>query len=287
MNRTRSLFNIGNVYGKMLGEVIVEKATSKLPGGTFPLAKDKKLTAAKVNKNAFIKKSGPADADGVQSIIDPKTTKKGNFYEPEKYSVNLEKNKADNINNYMSKSFDDLFKQVINDRVRLNENDDEYEEVADDMGGEATDGEATADLPEGEDELTPREKVMKAIEMLQGVLDSLPEDDTEGGDMGEEMGDMGEGDEAEEDMGEEMGEGTDIKEIKDEAGKGLTKGSNKVGGVATTLAKSGKANSKFTDKVGADGDLGTPLVNQKKASELTKGSKVAGSSLKPGQVLFQ
>ena len=55
------------------------------------------------------------------------------------------------------------------------------------------------------------------------------------------------------------------------------------------MAKSGKANASVTDKVGNDGDEGTPLVNQKKGNPKKPSSgdnKVAGRASQVGSDLF-
>lgn len=130
-----------------------------------------------------------------------------------------------------------------------------------------------------ETELTPKEHLAKAIELLQKLqsLDLIPDD--LGGEIEAEAGA-----ESDEDMSDEDAEETDDSQDEDEeiateeieaedlghalvnAKKGqelskVSSGSNKVASTLTSLAKNGKGgDSKVTDKVGTEGERGHALV---------------------------
>ena len=123
-------------------------------------------------------------------------------------------------------------------------------------------------------ELTPKEHLVKAIELLQKLqsLDLIPDEseaeaevegETEAG--SDEDGEYMSSEDNEEIATEEI-EAEDIGHALVNAKKGqeLTKvssGSNKVASTATSLAKTGKGgDAKVTDKVGTEGEKGHALV---------------------------
>ena len=123
-------------------------------------------------------------------------------------------------------------------------------------------------------ELTPKEHLAKAIELLQKLqsLDLIPDEseaeaevegETEAG--SDEDGEYMSSEDNEEIATEEI-EAEDIGHALVNAKKGqeLTKvssGSNKVASTATSLAKTGKGgDAKVTDKVGTEGEKGHALV---------------------------
>jgi hypothetical protein len=261
MNRTRELVEMGDFYEK---SVIEEKKSAFPPKGTFKLATDKKPVEAEADKNAFTnKKSGPENADGFKKdIVDPKTTKKENFYDPKKFSQNLEKTEVQTINTFMNKSiFDKLYEDVMSDQ----------QEDAGINDAEAL-GLPSGDTEEGAsgEEVTltlPRDVAQKLCDMLHGVLDAGAEEASDEGEVsGEEgAGEEGVSDEANEEKDEEekdevAKEATELKELPASAGQSLQKKDNKVGDVTKSLVSSGAGDAKVTDKVGNDGEKGHALV---------------------------
>ena len=129
-----------------------------------------------------------------------------------------------------------------------------------------------------ETELTPKEHLAKAIELLQKLqsLDLIPDDvggDESASDEDYEMSSSDEDAEETDDSEDEDGEmATEEIEAEDlghalvnaKKGQELSKvssGSNKVASTVTSLAKNGKGgDSKVTDKVGTEGERGHALV---------------------------
>jgi len=164
-----------------------------------------------------------------------------------------------------------------------------------------------------ETELTPKEHLAKAIELLQKLqsLDLIPDDvggDESASDEDYEMSSSDEDGEETDDSEDEDGEmATEEIEAEDlghalvnaKKGQELSKvssGSNKVASTVTSLAKNGKGgDSKVTDKVGTEGERGHALVGsgvRGGAPTSTKGkANVVSSVIKGGgkgdQDLFQ
>lgn len=155
-------------------------------------------------------------------------------------------------------------------------------------------------------ELTPREHLAKAIELLQKLqsLDLIP--DEAGSDEGmedsdEDMESMEDSDEDMEEFATEEVEAEDLGHALVNAKKGLelskvSSGSNKVSDTTSSLAKAGKGgDAKVTDKVGTEGERGHALVGsgvKGGAATSTKGkANVVGGVIKGGgkgdQNLFQ
>jgi len=125
-----------------------------------------------------------------------------------------------------------------------------------------------------ETELTPKEHLAKAIELLQKlqsldlIADESEADSDEDGETEADSDEDGEymSSEDNEEIATEEIEAEDIGHALVNAKKGqeLTKvssGSNKVAGTLTTLAKTGKGgDAKVTDKVGTEGEKGHALV---------------------------
>jgi hypothetical protein len=130
-----------------------------------------------------------------------------------------------------------------------------------------------------ETELTPKEHLAKAIELLQKLqsLDLIPDDvggDESASDEDYEMSSSDEDAEESDDESEDEDEEIATEEIEAEdlghalvnAKKGqelskVSSGSNKVASTLTSLAKNGKGgDSKVTDKVGTEGERGHALV---------------------------
>jgi hypothetical protein len=265
------LIEIGQLYGKVLDKIITEK-TQKFPGkGTFEMA-----GKAKVKKHPFIgKKSGPDAAEGVKKPAKA----------PAKFSMSSEKTQNGRINNHMSKNFDKLISDVLNDRLHLEapgadeiDNITAEPEVGIDAEREGT-GELDADVDGAQEEMSELENASpcEIIEHIQGALEVLArkceEMDLGGGGLEPEGG--------EGDPGEVAGEATHLEALPDSKGKGMTKNTGKanvVSGVASKPAK-GKADAKVTDTVGTEETGVHPLVNPEKMNKgLTgKDNKVKGA----------
>jgi len=137
----------------------------------------------------------------------------------------------------------------------------------DELGGEGEGDEVSFTLD--------RATAEKLHEVLGAVL---------GGDMGED--DMGEDDMGEDDMGEEGGMemGEEDEEELGHAGVNAKYNDGKSNKVGNLKVSSGGASSKYTDKVGDDGDHGHAIVNAKKYND-GKSNKVG--SLKTGKSAFE
>ena len=147
MNNTRTLVEMGDFYEK---SIIEEKKSVFPPKGTFKLATDKKPVEATADKKAFIaKNSGPENADNFKKdLIKPDDAKGNNFYEPKKFSQNLEKTEVRTINTCMNKSiFDKLYEDVMGGQPDAEANDaaalglptgDESNDAGETIGGEVS-----------------------------------------------------------------------------------------------------------------------------------------------------
>jgi hypothetical protein len=255
---------MGDFYEK---SVIEEKKSVFPPKGTFKKAEDKKPVEATADKKAFVQKdSGPENADGFKKdLIDPKTEKKENFFEPKKFSQNYEKTEVQTINNCMSKSiFDKLYEDVMSDQA-----------VDTDTTDAAALGLPSVDAGESEtkEEVTltlPHDMAVKLHELLAACIggEETPEEEKseEAGAEDSEMAAAEEADEDNEEKEEEKEEdevakeATELKEVPASAGQGLQKKDNKVGDVTKSLVSHGAGDGKVTDKVGNDGEKGHALV---------------------------
>jgi hypothetical protein len=316
MNRVRDLVDLTSIY-----EAVKEKKITdpKAKFGTKPGKPKPSLPEVKIKEPLkddgqpkqpfFHKDSGPENADGfVAPAVDPKVTKgKENHYEPEKFSDPIEKKVRESINNFMNNKsiFDKLYEEVMGGVPS--------EQQQDDLDAMELDVQADAGSEGGSEEVTltlPKDLAQKLHEVLAGVLG-----DGEAEDAGEELGkpegnedaageeqEEGKKDKKEEKKDEKKevaGEAIDAEEIGHAIvdGEKLNKGLNKVssgsnvvpGEVSTAGKKAGKGgDGKVTDKVGNDGDLGHPLVNQKKGdADSVKGkSNVVNSKIKGNNQSF-
>jgi hypothetical protein len=289
MTRVNSIKDIGLVYEQVLKrntpaleqvEVVEEKAVRKLD--TFPCATDKKIDVKKItskgsDKNAFVHKdSGPEAKLGVKKeIIDPKTAKEDNHYQPQKFSDNTKKLNQENINNSMKSIFDKLYEDVMGD---------DKLDVGIQAGpeGEAADAK-DLDLSSGiEDTITvklDKDVAQKLHDALMSVLGSDEAADDEIAD--DEIADDEAAAEMEEIPTEVAGEGVDIKEVPASAGQSL----QKKGGVPTVGTKTGHAKgSKASGTVGNEVDgSGTPVADAKGLSLTAKtANKVNAPGYKAG-----
>jgi len=301
MTRIKSIKDIGLVYESMLAEkqqqnkVIEEKKTNTLP--TFPQAKDKKIDTKKIvakgsDKKAFaLKNTGPEAAEGFsKDIVDPKTAKKDNHFEPQKFSTALEKKEPANINNNMSKSiFDKLYEDVMKDDaldlgIQAGPEGDTLDKASD-VGGESEDVTVTL----------PRDVAQKLHDLLHDILDTEEDHGGEedlGGDTEEKPEDeqapaaaedeqskaKKEDKKEDEDQEEVAGEATELEELPDSKGQSLQGKNNKVAG-KLGHAKGGKASGDI--KAVNDGKL-TALPDSKGHTLTNKNNKVNAPGYKAG-----
>jgi len=295
MTRVSSIKDIGLVYEEVLKqnrpapekqvEVVEEKAVKKLD--TFPRATDKKIDVKKItakgsDKNAFVHKdSGPeAKLGSKKEIIDPKTAKEDNHYQPQKFSDNTKKLNQENINNSMKSIFDKLYEDVMGD---------DKLDVGIQAGpeGEAADAK-DLDLSGGsEDTITvklDKDTAHKLHDALMSVLGADEAADDEAADEAAddiESADDVQAAEMEEIPTEVAGEGVDIKEVPASAGQSL----QKKGGFPTVGTKTGHAKgSKASGQVATEIDAkGTPLADAKGHSLTAKSAnKVNAPGYKAG-----
>ena len=294
MTRVNSIKDIGLVYEQVLKnntptqeqpvEVVEEKAVKTLD--TFPRATDKKIDMKKItskgsDNNAFVHKdSGPEAKLGVKKdIVDPKTAKDNNHYQPQKFSDNTKKLNQENINNGMKSIFDKLNEDVMGD---------DKLDVGIQAGpeGEAADAK-DLDLSAGsEDTITvklDKDVAQKLHDALMSVLgsDEAADDEMVDDEAAGEATDDFAAAEMEEIPTEVAGEGVDIKEVPASAGHSL----QKKGGVPTVGTKTGHAKgSKASGQVGTELDAkGTPVPDSKGHSLTAKtANKVNAPGYKAG-----
>lgn len=300
MNKVRDLVDLSKVYEAVKGPKLKDYKAKQgtKPGKPLNALPETKIKKPLQNDNQpkqpfFHKDSGPESADGFKvDIVDPKTSKEGNLYEPEKFSDNVKKSVKEGINNFMKDKsiFDKLYEDVMGGTPEQNELDAQelgIEPEVGDSGVEDTADEVSFSLPRD-----VAEKLHEALGHVLGGEEDKAEDSLEGGVEGEVKDESEENDESEEDDSV-AGEAVDAEEIGHAIvdGEKLSKGLNKVSSgsnvvpseVSTAGKKAGKGgDGKVTDKVGSDGDLGHPLVNQKKGSaDSVKGkSNVVNSKIK-------
>lgn len=277
MNLTRTMTELGNLYEEKLS----------FPKDTFEQQTEKKAKPAQAKKKAFISSpSGPEEADGFKKdIIDPKTSKDNNYYEPKKFSQNCEKTETETINNFMNKSiFDKLYEDVMSDEMSdVETTDAEALGLPGDDAGADDAAEVTITLD--------RETAQKLHDILMGVLESG--DDVEGETENELEGELEGTEEANEDeanedeVGEEeaeeaLGEATDMQELPTSKGASLQSKNNKVGDVTSRLTSKGEGDGKVKGEV--DGK-GKDLPDSKGSSLQSKNNKVVAKTSRVGEYL--
>jgi len=244
--------------------------------------KPKMGTFTKTEKAA--KKAGHSKKAAVRIAGAAKAKAAGTYKEGFDEETALESRKIvrDSINNFMRKKsiFDKLYENVMQpgNAAPGGPVDDEMDDMQelDALGIEGED-----DDMGGEDEVTftlDRATAQKLHDVLMSVLGDEDEFGEEDGEhMGEEDGEyMGEEDE--EGFWDEDEEDIGASDLKKEVNMGKNP---KVGNLKV---QSGGAQSKYTDKVGNDGDYGHAGVNAKQPN-MGKNNKVG--SLKTGKSMFE
>lgn len=304
MSERNDFASIGEIYGSMLNgvrkQLVSEGKTGKVKPGQIgdvnlidggpqeksgfkkPLI-DKKNKSKKENAYNIDKLSQDCGCDEDEEDMKPKKKAKKTLKKRE-MSKEDEKMVKESINNFMRKKsiFDRLYENVMNPGPlgggAPSAPGVEGEEMsdADELDALGIESEGDADVNIGDDEVVitlSRDLAQQLHDVLMGVLEGGEEEDLgDEGDFGDEMEDEGMEDYDEDE--EDIGASNFSKEIN--YGK-----NNKVGNLKT---QSGGADSKYTDKVGNDGDHGHAIYNAKQPN-YGKQNKVG--SLKPGKSIFE
>jgi hypothetical protein len=247
MTRANTLTEIWKTYS----DKVVNENAPAAPAAKFGTKPGEKPVEAKSIKHGFANDStsGPANAEGVKEVIDPKKSKKSKkkdeLYNSEDYSSQvfdkkIEKKVKESINNYMKSTFDKLFENVLGENM-----DSEQQEL--EALGVDVDNDGDIDVEASEEvTVTLGADHVKALKEILAQIEPEEGDDDEAEDMEHEDGEMYEMEEAEED-----GEAEDEDEEDDD--------------------------DEETHKEAVDAeDHGHPLVNQKDSGlTSTKNNKVA------------
>jgi len=313
MSKHNDVYKIGDVYGSMLNNVkrklVAEgKVGPKVkPGeiGDVPLTKGGPSDTSRYMKDLIDKKGKKTDdnlynIDDLsqdEEVVNTEFTKafkpKGKkvVKEDRETPTKVQKIAQKSLNNFMKKKsiFDKLYENVMSGGGPLGgggaPNLDNAMDETDELDALGIEGEVEDELGGEGEEVTftlDRDTAQKLIDVLQAAIGGGEEfdmEDTDMEDMGEDMEDEGMGEEDEQafwdEDEEELGHaGVNAKEPN--MGK-----NNKVGNLKV---QSGQASSKYTDKVGNDGDYGHAGVNAKQPN-MGKSNKVG--TLKQGKSLFE
>lgn len=254
-------------------------------GKPLPTVKIKKPTMGAETMD-MDKKGGPANASGFVPALDSKKSKKNNLFEPQKFSLGVEKAQATALNTNMTQKslFDTLYEEVMDNPSDMDMENQDLEaldvDVSDDMGDET---EITISLP--------RELAQKLHDALMGQLEGGMEDDMTDEEMGAE--DLG-ADLGDEDFGGEEGEDEDEgafpesvvvepspKPLGNKGHDLMGKGKMKVGGTVT-----GKTGGKADASVKVDVQPEPKALGDKGKTLMGKGSMKVNSKLTPGKSIF-
>jgi hypothetical protein len=229
------------------------------------------------------KKGGPANASGFVPALDSKKGKKNNLFEPQKFSLGVEKAQAVALNTGMTQKslFDTLYEEVMDNPSDMDTENQDLEaldvDVSDDMGDET---EITISLP--------RELAQKLHDALMGQLEGGMEDEMTdeelgaedlGADLGDEM--MDDEDEDEGAFPESVVVEPSPKPIGNKGHDLMGKGKMKVGGTVT-----GKTGGKADASVNVDLEAEPKALGDKGKTLMSKGSMKVNSKLTPGKSIF-
>ena len=251
-------------------------------GKPLPTVKIKKPTMGTETMD-MDKKGGPANASGFVSALDSKKGKKNNLFEPQKFSLGVEKAQATALNTNMTKKslFDTLYEDVMDNPSDMDMENQDLEaldvDVSDDMGDET---EITISLP--------RELAQKLHDALMGQLEGGMEDemtDEEMGaeDLGADLGDedFGDDDEDEGAFPESVVVEPSPKPIGNKGHDLMGKGKMKVHSTVT-----GKSAGKADASVKVDVQAEPKALGDKGKTLMSKGSMKVNSKLTPGKSIF-
>ena len=200
-----------------------------------------------------------------------------NLYQPGKFS---QKNESSGINIHMSKKFDDLFKDVMSDKLHLREEKDieTVEDVAElpELGGE--EGMSGEEEGEGQSPAAIIDQIIDLLGDLRNYIGGEEEQEAEGETEDMDLGDLGA---KKEDNETYAAEETELEEVKDSVGQSLQKGEK----VKTSWKPpGGKATWNVNNPVDGSGKevKDSDLHNPKK-----KPADIAGSTVKAGRQIGQ
>jgi hypothetical protein len=258
----------------------------KLKGGKggkpLPTVKIKKPTMG-VETMDLDKKGGPVNASGFVSALDSKKGKKNNLFEPQKFSLGVEKAQSVALNTNMTQRslFDTLYEEVMDNPSDMDTQNQDLEaldvDMSDDMGDET---EITISLP--------RELAQKLHDALMGQLEGDMEDEMTdeemgaedlGADLDDEM--MDDEDEDEGAFPESVVVEPSPKPLGNKGHQLMGKGKMKVGGTVT-----GKSGGKANASVKVDVEAEPKPLGNKGHGLMSKGSMKVNSSLTPGKSIF-
>jgi hypothetical protein len=282
MSNTKTQTTLGDVYGQMLNnvkrQVVKEQKHPSEDIGDAPLLKGGPQTTAGymepvLDKKKLSDKELEDNLYNIDDLSEDETSDDHDEDEESKFGKNsseTQKIARESLNNFMKKKsyFDQIYENVF---YGGEENQEELDALGIDDSGEEDLGEG------GEDQVNvtfDRATAQMICDILQGALATGEED---AGDEGE-VEDFG----AEEDEMSEFEAEEDEESIAPSQLKPVNFGKdNKVGSVKP-VGRS--ASTKFTDKVGNDGEHGHSLYNAKQPNMGTN-NKV--STLKVNQGAFQ
>lgn len=234
-------------------------------------AEDKKEQSVLGNEDS----SGPTNVDNFHSPIEVGTSA---TIQPEKVEGEIKKDRVRDLNINMKSKFDTLYEDVMDDEAALGiDTDDVGSDDGggfDDFGGEATDEEVVSlELPKD-----LADALYDALATVCGDDEEVDDgevagDDNLGGDdqFGANLGGSGNFDEMEERR--VAREGVESTAAPDGVAKHTSTAAGSNVAAHRELVDSGNADSSVTDKVGNDGDLGTPVKGMKKGQDLTTRKK--------------
>lgn len=253
-------------------------AKSGKGGKPLPTMKIKKPTMGAEHQD-LEKQGGPANASGFQQALDVKSkNKKNNLYDPQKFSLGVEKAQTGALNTRMTQKslFDTLYEEVMDNPSDLEQDNQDLEaldvDVSDDMGDET---EITISLP--------RELAQKLHDALMGQLeggleDEMTDEELGAEDLGADMGDELESDEDEGAFPESVVVEPEPKPIGNKGHDLMGKGKMKVGGTVT-----GKTGGKADASVKSVKSEPEPKA-MGKSVDMGKSNKVG--NLKQGSSIF-
>lgn len=227
------------------------------------------------------KHGGPANASGYVSPLDSKKSKKNNLYDPQRFSLGVEKAEPRTLNTHMTKKslFDTLYEEVMDNPSDLDQDTQDIDaldiDISDDAGDES---EITISLPR---ELAQRLHDALMSQLEGGMEDEMTDEELGAEDLGADIDEV-EGEDEDED-GDTFPESVEVKpEPKPVGNRGhkmMSKGGFKV--KSTVTGKSGgKANASVKGaKVEPEpkplGDKGKALMGKNNKV----GNLVAGKSI--------
>lgn len=255
------------------------KLKSGKGGKSLPTMKIKKPTMGAETMDVD-KRGGPANASGFVSALDSKKGKKNNLFEPQKFSLGVEKAQTVPLNTNMTQKslFDTLYEDVMDNPSDLDTENQDLEaldvDVSDDMGDET---EITISLP--------RALAQQLHDALMGQLEGEMDDDMTDEELGAE--DLG-ADLEDDDMTDEDDSAFPESVVSEPSPKPLGNRGDKL------MHKGNKVHSTVTGKTGGKADASIKIDLQAEPTALGdkgkhlmhKGNNKVKTSLTPGKSIF-